>query len=374
MEGGGRGLIRAVLIDDERPAIREMEYLLQANAAIEVVGTFTNPLQALQEMEFLSPQVVFLDINMPQLQGIDVASRLLDLCPQTNIIFVTAHDQYAVEAFELHALDYLLKPILEQRFNKTLQRIVARVNQQFPPETAGSLTVTTFGRFSVGWTGEEPIRWRTEKTRELFAFLLHNAGREVRKEEILEAVFSGMDPDKAVHQLHNGIYYIKKTLQTYGVSRNQASVSGSYRLSLSGVKVDCLCFQELLCLLATDGKRLEWLQTAEAIYTADYFFDSDWAWAEARREKLRQQYLEVALSLSELCVQSDDMQRAEGVLLKAYGSNPYSERVIKLLLSLYLNSNRTVLAHKHYRIYAQALESDLGIRPSVELRRLMASY
>ena len=173
-------MIRVVLIDDEKPALRELDYLLGGRDDIEVAGMYTDPFKGMEAIAELKPQAVFLDIHMPQLMGTDLASMILDRSPDTHIVFVTAYDQYAVEAFELYALDYILKPVTQARLQKTINRL---------REKAGScdisgkrLVIRCLGAFHIGWEGEEPIKWRTEKTRELFAFLLHNRGRTVNQE------------------------------------------------------------------------------------------------------------------------------------------------------------------------------------------------
>lgn len=364
-------MIRAIVIDDERPAIKELEFLLRAHDVIEVVGTYTNPQRALMELPEVNPQVVFLDINMPQLQGIDLASQLLDPCPQMQVIFVTAYDQYAVEAFELHALDYLLKPVGAERLSKTVQRIVAKAPPA-PSVADRHLVITTFGRFSLGWSGQEPLKWRTEKTRELFAFLLHHAGREVRKEEILDAVFPDQPLERAVHQLHNGIYYIKKALQTYGVGQEQMTIEGSYRLSLQDVLVDALRFQSLLGRAGAGQEQIALWQSAEELYVADYYRDGDWAWAEAERERLGKLHLEMALRLGAFYLKGGDISRAEDLLLRVVRDNPYSDRAVRLLLELYLGSNRMTLAERLYRDYERTLAEDLSLAPPRDLRELMA--
>lgn len=367
-------MIKAVLIDDERPALKEIEYLLKDKASIEISGMYTNPLKAMDEIDNLSPQVVFLDINMPQMKGIDVASRLLERCPEIDIVFVTAYDQYAIEAFELHALDYILKPVSKERFDKTIQRIVNKVRDKVPQKVKKSLSIKTFGSFCAGWSGEEPIKWRTEKTRELFAFLLHHAGREVMKYEILEDVFYDMDIEKAVHQLHNGIYYIRKTLQEYGVARNQITIQGNYMLKLDDVEVDSLRFEESLKQITACTENVEVLESAEAIYAADYFYDSDWIWAQTEREKLCKQYMELAVRLSEMYIQNGSFNKAEELLLKAYKGNPYSENVTKLLLELYRYTDKKDMALKHYREYEKVLKKELGIIPAQDVRKLIKRY
>jgi two-component system LytT family response regulator len=131
-------MIKLILIDDEKPALKEFEYLLKDNKLIEIVGMYTNPLKAIDEISELKPEVAFLDINMPQMKGIDAASKLLEICPNLDIVFVTAYDEYAIEAFELYAMDYLLKPISQKRFNITLERIIDKKN--YEKETEGKVS------------------------------------------------------------------------------------------------------------------------------------------------------------------------------------------------------------------------------------------
>src|SRR5579863_4479571 len=116
--------IKVLLVDDERPARRKMMRLLESAADFEVIGEAGDGAQALAAVERLRPDVVFLDVQMPKLDGFQVASALSPPLPE--IIFVTAHDEFALKAFEVHALDYLLKPYDQERFEKVLDRIRRR--------------------------------------------------------------------------------------------------------------------------------------------------------------------------------------------------------------------------------------------------------
>jgi len=103
--------LRAVLVDDEQLARDELNYLLGQVDGIEVIGQAGNGLEALTKIDRLQPDVVFLDVQMPGLTGFEVARRLLDAQAASHIVFVTAYDQHAIEAFEVNAVDYLLKPV-----------------------------------------------------------------------------------------------------------------------------------------------------------------------------------------------------------------------------------------------------------------------
>lgn len=113
--------LRAVIVDDEPLARRGVRQLLSAHADIELAGEARNGKEAVRMIKSLSPDLVFLDVQMPELDGFAVLRRLsMEAMPW--VIFVTAHDEYAVRAFEQHALDYLLKPIHEDRFHRAVER------------------------------------------------------------------------------------------------------------------------------------------------------------------------------------------------------------------------------------------------------------
>jgi len=129
--------LRAVLVDDEQLARDELGFLLGQLEGIEVIGQAGNGLEALTTIERLLPDVVFLDVQMPGLTGFEVARRMLDQQVPSHIIFVTAYDQHAIDAFEVNAVDYLLKPVDPVRLGLALQRTQRRVMSDRSLDQAG---------------------------------------------------------------------------------------------------------------------------------------------------------------------------------------------------------------------------------------------
>jgi two-component system, LytTR family, response regulator LytT len=120
--------LRTVLVDDERLARDELGYLLGQVGGVEVIGQAGDGVEALATIGRLQPDLVFLDVQMPGLTGFEVARQLLDRGPASHIIFVTAYDQHAIEAFEVNAVDYLLKPVDPARLELALQRARGRMS------------------------------------------------------------------------------------------------------------------------------------------------------------------------------------------------------------------------------------------------------
>jgi DNA-binding LytR/AlgR family response regulator len=119
--------IKCVIIDDEPLAIKVIENHLKEFQNFEVIGTFNNPIIPLNLLENGEADVLFLDINMPKMNGLDFAKTLNT---KTNVVITTAYREYAVESYDLNVLDYLVKPIPFNRFLKTINKITQKVHQQ----------------------------------------------------------------------------------------------------------------------------------------------------------------------------------------------------------------------------------------------------
>jgi two-component system LytT family response regulator/two-component system response regulator LytT len=124
--------LRALVVDDEQLARNELCFLLEHIEGIEVVGQAGNGIEALTSIEKLSPDVVFLDVQMPGLTGFEVARKMLDQEAPSHVVFVTAFDQYAIDAFEVNAVDYLLKPVDQGRLEQAVARARRRVTSDRP--------------------------------------------------------------------------------------------------------------------------------------------------------------------------------------------------------------------------------------------------
>jgi two-component system, LytTR family, response regulator len=119
--------LRTVLVDDEQLARDELGYLLGRMEGIQIVGQAGDGVEALDAIGRLRPDLVFLDVQMPGLTGFEVARRIIEGGPASHIVFVTAFDQHAIEAFEVNAVDYLLKPVDPGRLEIALERARKRI-------------------------------------------------------------------------------------------------------------------------------------------------------------------------------------------------------------------------------------------------------
>src|SRR6266704_204595 len=139
LHGGPAQAISAILVDDEKLASDELAYLLKEFADVEVIATAANGLEAVKLIADLEPDLVFLDVQMPGLDGMSVIEKLrARSVPLPYFVMATAYDQYAVEAFRWEALDYLLKPVERERLAQAVERArqsVAERAKAARPET-----------------------------------------------------------------------------------------------------------------------------------------------------------------------------------------------------------------------------------------------
>ncbi len=203
-------LIKAYLIDDEEPGLKNLELQLTkfCSDLVEIVGSSTNPLKARAEVEQLQPDVLFLDINMPQLNGIDFVSTFSN--HSFDVIFVTAFEQYAISAIKLGATDYLLKPVLVEDLKEALLKVNKR-------STHHSVKAEVLGT---------KIQ------------LLHNEKYVLTPiQDII--LISGDDNYSKVYTLHHGCITMSKTLKEYESKLSQHSffrVHKSALINLNQIK------------------------------------------------------------------------------------------------------------------------------------------
>ncbi len=124
--------LRALIVDDEQLARDELSFQLGRLGGVSIVGQAGNGIEAIEAVERLKPDLVFLDIQMPGLTGFEVARRVLESGLPCHVVFVTAFDQYAIEAFEVNAVDYLLKPVEPPRLEQALQRARRWIETEAP--------------------------------------------------------------------------------------------------------------------------------------------------------------------------------------------------------------------------------------------------
>ena len=276
-------MIKAILVDDEPLILEELKQLLESQAGVRVVAAYTDPLRALKEISATAPDCAFLDIEMPNITGIELAERFMDVAPMTHVVFITAYNHYATQAFDVSALDYLLKPIRPERIAKALEK-TARQMKSMPMTPAAACAIRCFGAFDILMDGK-PVKWSRYKSKELLAYLLQNEGRRMSKFKLCEEQWRDYPPDQALAYLQTSVYALRKSL--WEISCTQIDIEYSDDRYCARVREDAqwdvrrfhAAYQK-----AVKAGSAALAQEALAGCQGEYLEAEDWPWSDITRE------------------------------------------------------------------------------------------
>ena len=200
--GAVTGVIRAVIVDDEELARQILREYVEASRDIEVVAECANGFEAVKAITEHRPDIVFLDVQMPKLDGFEV----LELIGRdTPVVFVTAYDQYAMRAFDAHAVDYLLKPFSLDRFRTALDRARQRIGKQMPPATELAAAARPQQQYAQRIVVKDNARVHVIPVDRLDYVeaqddyvALHTQGKAHLKQQTISSIEATLDPDRFV--------------------------------------------------------------------------------------------------------------------------------------------------------------------------------
>ena len=169
-------MLRAIYVDDEVYNHVLLRELVKQNTDISLIGTFTNGYEALSGCHILKPDVAFIDIEMPGINGLELAIQMQQSNNSLNVVFVTAFRQYAIDAFRVNAVDYLLKPIDGRELNRVIAKLKLNRKRagEIPEEHEGTAPqIVVLGKSGIKKDGVyKDLKWSTHKVKEAFFYLL----------------------------------------------------------------------------------------------------------------------------------------------------------------------------------------------------------
>jgi two-component system LytT family response regulator len=229
--------LKAVIVDDEELARGFLRELLGAHPEIEIAAECANGFEAVKAAAECAPDLLFLDVQMPKLDGFEVL-ELID--PGPAVIFVTAYDEYAMRAFDAHAVDYLLKPFSAERFERALERAKARLGERkLPLEVAAELPPAARPKRLVVRDGTRVHVIPLEKLDYAEAqddyVALHSAGKSYLKQQTITNLESSLDPARFVRIHRSAIINLERLarIEPYGKESRLAILTDGTRLPVS---------------------------------------------------------------------------------------------------------------------------------------------
>ncbi|HZG79366.1 MAG TPA: response regulator [Brevibacillus sp.] len=316
--------MKAILVDDERLALSHLKQILEKYATdIECIGEFSDPTVVLEQIKELQPDVVFLDIQMPEIDGLQLGEQVQAAFPHILMVFVTAFDRFALQAFDLYALDYLLKPVLPERLQQSVQRLREKMESRQDRQIVSRETkICCFQQIRIQLPGKEPesLRWGSAKALELFAYLLHHRNQVIDNQHLIELLWPDYEESRAAQQLFTAIYHIRQTLQSNGmgtVTIRSGECGRGYMLTLGEAQVDTEKWEGLVKQAEQHfPEQVEACEHAFSMYEGDYLGAYDFMWAEQERERLRNLWLSLAEKLIDYYSEKGMLQEVSEVRLR----------------------------------------------------------
>ncbi|MBU5352928.1 response regulator [Paenibacillus barcinonensis] len=383
--------MRAIVVDDEKPAQLHLQRLLQSDGRIDPVQCFSTAREALDFLAHHRVDVVFLDIGMPEMNGLEAAEYIQQLDQSIRVIFVTAYADHAVEAFELQALDYILKPVSPTRLTKTIDRMAgvmsfynqaaatAEVQESEPDEeeldlkAPGLLTFKHLDIFRSLEQSAEKHKWRTTKSQELFAFLFHHRGEWVSKEILLDKLWADLSQDKGLTLLHTSVYQIRKLLKEWGMTGKLEYNMNRYRLITGNLVSDVEQFEQAMSYAAITSANVQELRQIVLLYRGDYLEEHDYDWSRAKSRELRRKYTGLVMDIARWDMMQGRGGQAIELLIELQEREPYSEEICRLMMEVYASMDDQQGILRLYHSFTLVLKEDLGHQPEPETSKLYQS-
>lgn len=371
--------MRVLLVDDEHLALDIIEVMLKKidGIEIEIVGKFTNPEKVLAAIKSLKVDVVFLDMEMGPVHGLELAEDIMSRYSYIQIIFVTAHAQFALEAFEVNAIDYLLKPIRSERLVKAVKKAEERLpiyndkNHQEGTVVETMPFVYAMGRFKLVEADKKIIKWRTRKVQELFVFLWHHRCEPVHKARVVEELWPDMDAIRAVRLLHTTVYQLRKTLRDIGFEQAIKLVNDHYVLT-SPILSDVEEIEEIIDSKQLSAKNIKNLLH---LYCGEYLAEEDYQWASQEQKELR----EKTLHFLEEFILKEQLNQENPLLMqqcleKMVEFDEYNEGYILRLLTFYGEMKNIQKLIEFYQARKKSFEEELGVKIPVTVQQMFKHY
>lgn len=357
-------MIKVIVVDDEKDALEMMGELLRDINGIELVALLSNPNSAIEFVKNNIIDAVFLDMDMSYINGLEVAREMKRINSEIQIIFVTAYRDYAVDAFELNSIDYILKPVLKKRILTSVERL--KVLRKPAPRC--KIYVKCFGSFETFDACKSAIKWRTAKEKELWAYLVMSQGAFLERDIIIEDIWRNSNYEKGKAYLHTCLSYLRKDLKAVGASNDIIiKENNGYKLRVDEVDSDLYQFINIIShnqRVNTDN--IEHYEHAIAIFSQGLYANEGYYWAARMSYRLEKDYLRILDYVTKFHQQKHNYHKLKHYFEKILQISPYSDKHCRNLMQVYTELGDRSSAIKLYQQFITKLETDMEISPEKE--------
>ncbi|WP_027399973.1 response regulator [Anaerovorax odorimutans] len=256
--------MKTIIVDDEHWVLKELESYCNEIKSINLIGKFTNSKDVINFAEENFIELAILDIKLPEINGLELCRILRNIYPNIVIIFSTAYKNYALEAYKLHSIAYILKPFNMEEFEYAITTAKALINNQNSILHKNKVFINTFGRFDV-FIDNELVVFKRAKSKELLALLVDMQGGLVTIEQAVSVLWENRPYNSNVKQMYrDATSQLRNTLMQYNCSSLVKIIRGGCYIDVN--EFECDYYQ----LLKNDKKAI-------LSFNGEYMFDYSWA-------------------------------------------------------------------------------------------------
>lgn len=365
-------MINTILVDDDVLSMDMMCHMLQiASLDIQVVGMFQRAEDACKSIERNPVDLVFLDIEMPGTNGLEAANLIQGLSEDLLIVFVTAHTEFALDAFKTNAIDYMVKPFSVAEIKRVLDKVRFRMSRSADQAPGNRQTMISRNRILMLGSlivysafHDEPIR-TTETITELLAYLVCFRNHPINKFTLCEMFWPEQNPEQALHNLYTAVYRLKRILNDDSFPMNIKSHHGFYHVDLG----DCLIDYEIIQNLARQDSpvtpaRLPAYEMAESLYRGALLEIHSFNWAMPLAEKIEHDYQLIAMKMIQYHRKASNFKDALLISQKLERIFPYDEDVQTMINMIHADRRDTYTIQEQIKLFKSRLSKDLSAGPS----------
>lgn len=367
-------MIRAIIIDDEIKDQSSLKNILAQFQNVQVIGSYKGNEININEIAYYDIHAVFLETEMKTKNGMQLAQSIATLYPDIHIIFVTNNINFAIPAFEMETLDYLLKPVTIKRLTKTIDRLTRRVVvSQKSEKDLQRYTIHCFNEFQFLKDGI-PLSFKTSKVKEMLAYFILFPNTPIHRDLLIKILWPEHNYNKSKVNLHTCVSHLRKMLADHGFNHCIQLVNESYIFSIENIWIDLYQFQQNInSIESVTEQSIENANQCIELYKGHLFHLNQFHWAKRLSIRYTLGFANLLDQIIEYYSENDlfKMIYYLNILLSLY---PYNDDKVKQYMNLLFKHGYRNEAIKLYIDYKKRLEDELKIAPSQSLKSLYDKF
>jgi two-component SAPR family response regulator len=363
--------VRAIIVDEEKDAIEQISILAAETGFIRIVDKFTDPVCALLFLVKTAPDIVFVDINMHGIDGLTLAREIIKKVPMARIVIITASDKFAVQAFELNALDYLLKPVNTKRFMLMSDRIRTGICER---RIGKNIKIKMFNKLEV-LIGDEPVKWPRSKSAELFAYLLMDHGVYLHKDKIIGELWPEYKQNKALPILQTAMYKLRQVFAHLGRQVELDYSASRYCLIIRDAECDYITTEQAIFdYKSGDISTFEAVENACRLFDKGFLTEQGYLWSIEKDEQIRNSLVRILREIAYVYSAQGNIDARINVLKLTAKMVPYDEEVNFVLLRELIKNRYFYELSDHCAWLDDILKNEYDVIPSAQLQQIIQKY